>query len=180
MSESPVSDASTGERVDCSLGSVEVSLSPLERFEEYLQSRGKKITQQKRVLIETVFRRHEHFEADELVEELAYSSKEEDRVSRPTVYRIIKEMVGAGLLRKLNLGGRFVYEHDYGYPQHDHLHCQQCQKLIEFQSEEFNQLRGAVAQEYQFQPTGHRLIITGICRECRQARRRRKRPVDLI
>ena len=175
MSDPPASDV-----VDYSLGSVEVSLAPLERYEEYLQSRGKKVTQQKKVLVETVYRRHEHFEAEELVEELAYSGKEEDRVSRPTVYRIIKEMVDAGLLRKLNLGGRFVYEHDYGYPQHDHLHCQQCQKLIEFQSEEFEKLRAAVAQEHHFQVTGHRLIISGICRECRQSRRRRKRPVDLL
>ena len=31
--------------VDYSLGTVEVSLSPMERFEEYLQSRGKRVTQ---------------------------------------------------------------------------------------------------------------------------------------
>jgi len=162
-----------------SLGQVEVSLSPWERFQEYLQSRGKKITHPKKVLVETVFRRHEHFEADELVEELTYGN-ESERVSRPTVYRVLKDMVDAGLLRKLSVGGRSVYEHDYGYPQHDHLHCQECQKLIEFQSDGLKKLREAVAQEHQFQVTGHRLIVTGVCRECRQARRRRKRPVDLV
>ena len=31
-----------------SLGNVEVSLSPLQRFEEYLQSRGMRMTQQRR------------------------------------------------------------------------------------------------------------------------------------
>jgi len=53
------------------LGSVEVSLSPQERFEEFLQSRGKRITQQRRVLVEHIFRRHEHFDADELTDDLA-------------------------------------------------------------------------------------------------------------
>ena len=36
----------------------------------------------------------------------------------------------------MTLSGRAVYEHDYGYPQHDHLYCQICDKLIEFSSEE--------------------------------------------
>lgn len=53
-----------------SLGSVEVSLSPLERFEEYLQSRGKRITQQRRVLVKEVFKRHDHFDAEDLIQHL--------------------------------------------------------------------------------------------------------------
>ena len=57
-------------------------------------------------------------------------------VSRPTVYRTLSELVDAGLLREMVLNGRSVYEHDYGYPQHDHLHCEKCDKLIEFSSDE--------------------------------------------
>ncbi len=164
---------------DFSLGSVEVALSPRERFEEYLQSRGKRVTQQRRILLEQVFSRHEHFDADDLVDELA-QRRGPRRVSRPTVYRTLAELVDAGLLRKMNLSGRAVYEHDYGYPQHDHLHCQSCNKLIEFRSDQVVRIRDAVARECQFRVTGHRLIITGICQECSRAHRRRKRPLDLI
>jgi hypothetical protein len=39
---------------DFSLGTVEVALSPLERFEEFLQARGKRITQQRRILVEQI------------------------------------------------------------------------------------------------------------------------------
>ncbi len=88
-------------------------------------------------------------------------------------------MVDAGLLRKMVLGGRAVYEHDYGYPQHDHLHCQDCNKLIEFSSEELLKLREAVAREHNFRVTGHRLIISGICAQCRAARQRVRR-LDLV
>jgi Fur family ferric uptake transcriptional regulator len=84
-------------------------------------------------------------------------------------------MVEAGLLRKMDLAGRAVYEHDYGYPQHDHLYCQQCHKLIEFASEDVQRIRDAVAREHQFRVVGHRLIITGICAECRQARQKTRR-----
>lgn len=104
-----------------SLGSVEVSLSPSERFAEFLQSRGRRLTQQKQSLLETIFRHHEHFDADDLMEELREVAKasKAKTPSRPTVYRMLNELVEAGLLRKMNLKGRAVYEHDYGYPQHD-------------------------------------------------------------
>ena len=50
-------------------------------------------------------------------------------------------------------------------------------KLIEFHSEEVAQIGEALAREYQFRVTGHRLIFTGICSECRaQPRPRRACP----
>lgn len=163
---------------DFSLGTVEVSLTPLERFEEFLQSRGKRITQQRRLIVEHVFLQHEHFDAEDL---LAMLSKvlPRGKVSRPTVYRTLAELVDSGLLRKMTLGTRAVYEHDYGYPQHDHLHCTECDKLVEFHSDEMIRIRDAVARENLFRVTGHRLIITGVCHDCRQAKQRKRR-LDLV
>jgi Fur family ferric uptake transcriptional regulator len=164
---------------DFSLSEVQVSLSPQERFDEYLQSRGKRITQQRRALVDFVFERHDHFDADELIDSLS-RRKAGEPISRPTVYRTLGELVEAGLLRKMMLGGRAVYEHDYGYPQHDHLHCQVCDKLIEFQADELAEIRDAVAREHQFRVTGHRLIVTGVCHDCSRKRHRDKSPLDLI
>jgi len=116
---------------DFSLGTVQVSLSPRERFAEFLQARGKRITRQRQAIVDHVSSRHEHFDAEQLLAELR-QTQAGARASRPTVYRTLAEMVDAGLLRKMVLDGRAVYEHDYGYPQHDHLYCTGCQKLIEF------------------------------------------------
>lgn len=164
---------------DISLGTVSVSLSPLARFEEFLQSRGMRNTEQRRILVEHVFNHHDHFDADQLIEQLPRRG-ETGYVSRPTVYRTLNEFVDAGLLRKFELDGRAVYEHDYGYPQHDHLYCKECQKLIEFQSDELLALRDAVARDHSFRVTSHRLIITGVCDDCSRAHRRTKRKLDLI
>jgi Fur family transcriptional regulator, ferric uptake regulator len=164
---------------DFSLGEVHVSLSPQDRFEEYLQSRGKRITQQRRALVDFIFERHDHFDADELIDTLGRRHGD-DKISRPTVYRTLNELVEAGLLRKMTLGARAVYEHDYGYPQHDHLYCQICDKLIEFSSEELQELRDAVGRQHNFRVTGHRLIISGVCQDCGSKRHRRQSPLDLI
>jgi Fur family ferric uptake transcriptional regulator len=157
---------------DFSLAIVQVASSPQERFAEYLQSKGKRISQQRKMLVEHVFKRHDHFDAEELIYNL--NQQEPDRkVSRPTVYRTLNELVEAGLLRRMILGGRGVYEHDYGYPQHDHLHCTVCNRLIEFQSDELKSIRDAVAREQNFRVTGHRLIINGVCHACSQKIHRR-------
>jgi Fur family ferric uptake transcriptional regulator len=160
------------------LEKVEVSLSPQERFEEFLQSRGKRNTPQRRTIVDQVFSRHEHFDVETLQEQMRASGMG-GKASRPTVYRTLNEMVDAGLLRKMWLAGREVYEHDYGYPQHDHLYCQKCEKLIEFSSDSVKQIRDAVAREHQFRAVGHRLIIYGVCSECSRPRRAARR-LDLV
>tara|TARA_B100001964_G_scaffold239528_1_gene307318 strand:+ start:610 stop:1116 length:507 start_codon:yes stop_codon:yes gene_type:complete len=163
-----------------SLTGVKVAMTPMARFEEYLQSRGKRITQQRRTILDQVFSHHEHFDADDLLEELASRKIGDRKVSRPTVYRTLGELVDSGLLRKMSLNNRSVYEHDYGYPQHDHLYCEDCRRLIEFQSKELSTICETVAKQQRFRARGHRLIITGVCSDCNKARQRPTRRLEMI
>ncbi|MEZ6075046.1 MAG: Fur family transcriptional regulator [Pirellulaceae bacterium] len=155
------------------LDNVEVSQSPLERFEEYLLSRGLRKTEQRRFLVEQVFSQHEHFDADQLIDRLPRKGSE-SYVSRPTVYRTLKEFVDAGLLRSFELNGRSVYEHDYGYPEHDHFYCVKCHELTEFQSEALVQMRDEIARNHRFRVRSHRLIIQGVCHDCSNRRNQRR------
>ena len=152
---------------DFSLGPVQVKLPPMEQFTRFLQRRGKRVTKQRRLIVQTVFSHHDHFDADELMEHLQELIAKRE-VSRPTVYRTLSELVEAGLLRKMALGGRSVFEHDYGYPRHDHLYCQVCNRLIEFHSEALERLRDKVARQHDFQVVGHRMFVTGVCSDCRR------------
>ncbi|GAG06767.1 unnamed protein product, partial [marine sediment metagenome] len=69
---------------DFSLGSVQVQLPPMEQFAQFLQRRGKRITRQRRLIVETVFSHHDHFDADELMGHLQELIAKRE-VSRPTV-----------------------------------------------------------------------------------------------
>lgn len=158
-----------------SLGSITVPQTPRQRFEQYLQSRGMRNTEQRRSLVDHIFSHHQHFDADQLIAQLP-NKGETGYVSRPTVYRTLAEFVDAGLLRKFELNGRAVYEHDYGYPQHDHLYCDHCQKLYEFKSDELVVLRNRVAADHGFRVTRHRLIVYGVCAECQKREKRSARP----
>lgn len=161
-----------------SLEPVKVALTPQQRFGDYLQSRGMRNTEQRKMVMDCVFEQHDHFDAEQLLERLPEKG-ESGYVSRPTVYRTLNEFVDAGLLRRFTLDGRSVYEHDYGYPQHDHLYCTKCEKLIEFQSKELIQIRNEVARSHNFRVNNHRLIVSGVCEDCRKSKRLRRK-VDLI
>jgi Fur family transcriptional regulator, ferric uptake regulator len=150
-----------------SLGSVRVTLTPIEQLGGFLQRSGKHLTQQRRMIVEQVFSHHDHFDAEELMEHLGPLLAER-KLSRPTVYPTLAELVEAGLLRKLPLAGRAIYEHEYGYPQHDHLYCQNCNRLIEFKSDQLEGICDSVAKSHDFQVSGHRMFIMGLCAECRK------------
>jgi Fur family ferric uptake transcriptional regulator len=153
---------------------VDVGQTPWQLFEVYLQSRGMRNTEQRRLLVQHIFSYHQHFDADQLIDQLPSRGKK-GHVSRPTVYRALAEFVDAGLLRRIELDGRAVYEPAHGYQQHDHLYCQQCRRLYEFQSTALVALCDRVALEQQFQVTGRRILIYGICGRCATPKRPVKR-----
>src|SRR5262249_11123769 len=142
------------------LPSVEVSQSPESKFREYLASRPKpqRYTEQQRDMVRYIFAQHNHFDAEQLIDDMKRAGF---HVSRATVYRTLTKLVDAGLLRRLELGPRMFYEHDYGYPQHEHLYCAQCGKVIEFQSPALDALIREVSHEHNFQASGHSFVVRG-------------------
>jgi Fur family transcriptional regulator, ferric uptake regulator len=160
------------------LPAVEVSQTPEEKFREYLASRprAQRYTTQQRDMVHYIFSKHNHFDADELIDEI---KQEGFRVSRATVYRTLNKLVDAGLLRRINLGTRTVYEHDYGYAQHDHVLCEQCGTMIEFQNPQLEELIRDVCEQHQVQYQGHTFVIRGVCANCNRARMTKRR-LDLV
>jgi Fur family ferric uptake transcriptional regulator len=153
-----------------------VSESPVEKFRAFLEIRGEKLTEPRRVLVRHIFNSHKHFDADELVRDLHDAGH---HVSRSTVYRTLRLLVEAGLLRELRLTNRSAYEHDYGYPAHDHLHCTACNRVVEFRNDEILKLRDSVSFANGFRATGHRFVISGVCSACSRTHAPRRR-LDFI
>jgi Fur family ferric uptake transcriptional regulator len=158
------------------LTSVAVSESPVEKFREFLEIRGEKLTEPRRVLVRHIFNSNKHFDADELVRDLHDAGR---HVSRSTVYRTLRLLVESGLLRELRLTNRSAFEHDYGAPTHDHLHCTSCNRIVEFRNDEVLKLRDSLSLAHGFRPSGHRFLISGVCSACSRSHTPRRR-LDLI
>ena len=120
----------------------------------------------KRDLVVDVFLRQEgHLSADDLVELI---KKEDQRISRATVYRTLQWMVDADIARKVDFGeGRFRFEHSYRHPRNFHLICKSCNQLFEFLSSDIEVLIEEVTAAQRFATSQSVLQIYGTCEACR-------------
>ena len=123
----------------------------------------------KREQIVNVFLRQEgHLSADDLVDLIR---REDQRISRATVYRTLQWMVDAGVARKVDFGeGRFRFEHSYRQPRHFHLICKTCHRSFEFLSSDIESLIEEISGARSFSPTQSVVQIYGSCEDCRTGR----------
>ncbi len=170
----------SAEKTKDDLQALPVAVSPVDKFREFLATKGMRLTPERAITVEQVFASHAHFDPEQLVEMLS-SRPGPTRVSRSTVYRTLNLLVEAGLLRKVaRTNDRDVYEHDYGYPQHDHFICDKCGRMIEFRNEPISRLLDQIAAEHGFRRTSHRLEAHGTCAQCSRPPQRRHRKLDMI
>jgi len=130
----------------------------------------------KRESILNVFLRHEgHLSADDLYDLI---HRDDQHISRATVYRALQWMVEAGIARKVDFGeGRFRFEHSYRHPRHFHLICQTCNRSSEFLSSDIEALIEEIAAARSFTAGQSVLQIYGTCEECRTGR---QAPADSV
>src|ERR1043165_7016263 len=123
----------------------------------------------KRDLIVNVFLKQEgHLSADDLVDLIR---KEDQRISRATVYRTLQWMVDAGIARKVDFGeGRFRFEQSYRQPRHFHLICKTCHRSFEFLSSDIEASVEEVAAARGFSASQSVVQIYGTCDACRTGR----------
>ncbi|CAK9085188.1 Ferric uptake regulation protein (Ferric uptake regulator) [Durusdinium trenchii] len=157
-----------------------MAVSPEEKYREFLATKNQRMTRERAIIVDEVFSSHEHFDAEQLIQRLAQRT-DGRRVSRSTIYRSLALLEEAGLIRRVaRQDDRDVFEHDYGYPQHDHLICNRCGTLLEFHSEEITQVLEKVAREHGFRIEGHRLEVNGLCDRCCRPPETRPKKLNLL
>ena len=137
------------------------------RFLDFLAKKSLRVTAQRRAIIDTAFSTQRHFTAEEL---LAWSRARDNSVSRATVYRTLPLLTESGLVREMDFGKDYkFYDPNYAErPHHNHIVCQDCQKIVEFESDEIERLVNEISRRLGFTLTSHRLQITARCEELRK------------
>ena len=139
-----------------------------EAFKQALKERGFKETAQRDDIARVFFgRRAGHVSIDELHNEV---KKVNPRVGYATVHRTVRLLKELGFATERHFDdGQARYElvDDEG-EHHDHLICERCRRIVEFQSDEIDALQSAVAQTLGFVVSRRRMELYGICRECRE------------
>ncbi len=135
-----------------------------EQLDRHLSSKGLRRTKQREVIIEAAFATTEHFTAEELLD---MARKLDRTVSRATVYRTLSLLVECGLLREVDLGRDQTY-YDPNFlekPQHNHLICTDCDKVVEFEDEHIALLEDCITRRLGFKPTMKSIRIEASCEE---------------
>jgi Fur family ferric uptake transcriptional regulator len=137
-------------------------------FVESLRPAGSKRSSKRDTIVNVFLRQEGHLTADDLVDLI---KKEDQRISRATIYRTLQWMVDAGIARKVDFGeGRFRFEHSYRHPRHFHLICKTCNRSFEFLSSDIESLIEEVAAARGFAARQSVLQIHGTCDACRTGR----------
>jgi Fur family transcriptional regulator, ferric uptake regulator len=135
---------------------------------ESLRPAGSKRSGKRDRIVNVFLRQEGHLSADDLVDLIR---REDQKISRATVYRTLQWMVDAGVARKVDFGeGRFRFEHSYRHPRHFHLICKNCNRSAEFLSSDIEALIEEIAAARGFAARQSVLQIYGTCEECRTGR----------
>lgn len=137
-----------------------------QRFERYLRQNDLKLTRQRQDILQIFFAATTHLNAEELYLRVR---KIQPKVGYSTVYRTLKLLKECNLAREHNFGdGSVRYENIHSKEHHDHLICNQCQRIVEFECEEIEILQSRVARENGFTLTDHRLEMYADCGDYKQ------------
>lgn len=134
------------------------------KFLSFLGTKNLRMTSQRQAIIETVFGTEEHFTAEQLLE---WSRARDRSVSRATVYRTLPLLTESGLVREMDFGKNHkYYDPNYAeHPNHNHIICQDCEKIVEFESEKISQIENEISHRLGFEVKTQRLQITASCDE---------------
>ncbi len=136
-------------------------------LQAYMGTKGLRSTDQRRLIVETFFRSPNHVSIEEL---LAQVRAEDPRVGYATVYRTLKLMAESGIAYERQFGdGLTRYELADDEAHHDHLICDECGRITEFEEPEIERLQEKVAARYGFELRNHKHELHGICPDCQAA-----------
>jgi len=137
--------------------------------ETRLRAAGKRVTAQRRLVLEVLSAAEGHLDASEIYHR---AHERDPRLSLATVYRTLSALGESGLVRQLHLvGERHYYELDR-QDSHAHLICAVCGRVWEVDSAGLAQAAREAGLESGFQVATARVEVTGLCADCRQHSKR--------
>ncbi len=124
----------------------------------------KRNTIQCALVLETVNKLRCHATADEVYDAIV---QEHPNISRATVYRNLNRLSQLGRIHKMEIpGGADRFDHECY--KHYHIRCEKCGRVFDVDMEYIADLEKKIRDTHGFEFTGHDIVFTGICPNCKE------------
>ena len=134
------------------------------RFLGHLARVGRRASRGRELVFDVVMHLHGHFTAEELTRECLQKKL---KVSRPTVFRVLYDLLEAGIIRETAFGDKHRhFEHVYDEKPHHHAQCVRCHGFIEFPDRKEDAIYHPLLEKQGFKILGHEMHFYGICKKC--------------
>ncbi|STO93455.1 DNA-binding transcriptional dual regulator [Haemophilus pittmaniae] len=126
-----------------------------------LKKAGLKITEPRLTILELMQgRKNEHFSAEDVYKILLEQGSE---IGLATVYRVLNQFDEARILIRHNFeGNKSVFELA-PTEHHDHIICEDCGKVFEFNDSVIEQRQKEISEQYGIKLKAHSLYLYGKC-----------------
>jgi Fur family ferric uptake transcriptional regulator len=129
------------------------------RLEQLCIERGLKMTEQRRIICRVLSDASDHPDVEQVYRRAVAL---DPKISIATVYRTVRLMEEANILRKHDFGdGRARFE-ESREDHHDHLIDLNSGEVTEFTNDEIERLQKEVAKKLGYQLIGHKLELYGV------------------
>jgi len=132
------------------------------RFEKHSQI----FTSNKQLIFKILYNNSEHLSVEDIV--LIANNNFEQVLNHSTVYRILSAFEMLGIVDNIMLDDKKRFELVYCKQPHYHLYCQECNKVMEFESLDIHDLFIKHLKKIDFKPTNFNVIINGVCTKCQK------------
>ena len=108
----------------------------IEDIRNKFAEKGLKITPQRVVILEAIYKLNNHPTADNIIE---YIRESHPNIATGTVYKVLDTLVENGLIKKVTTD-KDLMRYDGIIENHHHLYCSECDLIEDYKDEELDKL----------------------------------------
>jgi len=143
--------------------------SLVEQAENILKSSGGRMTNQRKLILEKIESMSGHPTAEDIFLE---ASQEDPSLNLSTVYRTLKWLTDQSLITSRRFDEdrrqeRFDAVLIESQVDHYHFQCQHCKKIIEFSSDQMEEIKSVFTRNSGAVVFNADLVLYGLCEDCR-------------
>jgi Fur family ferric uptake transcriptional regulator len=137
----------------------------VDEYTEQIRSSGRRLTRQRKLVLEILEESHEHLDADMIYDR---ARARDPNIGLATIYRSLGLLKEMGLVQEHRLGENHGHFETTQSTPHHHFTCLKCGRVVEFEAPQVMDAARTLCKSEGLQVTEVHLHLSGYCASCRE------------